>query len=150
MNSRRSTRFYDHRLVRVVQATRDTSLATRQGVPGSTARGWLRQAPRTVPLSADARTFLDLHRRLARLERRCRLLQAVVRLIVVLVRVLKPDLAHVRFAGSDKHRLLRAVGRTRGVLGLRRAPVDSSVVPGPHPVAVAGARRRCPGPARRP
>lgn len=34
---------------------------------------------------------------------------------------MKPDLSHVRFLGLDKARLLRAVDRTRGVLGLRRS-----------------------------
>jgi transposase InsO family protein len=118
MASRRSPRVYDSRLVRVVQLSRDPSIATRQGVPPSTARGWLRQAPRHVVLDADDRLFLDLHRRLARLERRCQRLAAILRLLVVLLRVLKPDLSHVRFVGPDKARLLRAIERTRRVLGL--------------------------------
>jgi transposase InsO family protein len=121
MTARRSPRVYDSRLVRVVQLSRDPSIATRQGVPASTARGWLRQAPRHVVLDADDRLFLDLHRRLAKLERRCQRLAAILRLFVVLFRVLKPDLSHVRFVGLDKARLLRAVDRTRGVLRLRRA-----------------------------
>lgn len=36
---------YDGRLVRVAQITRDPSIATRQGVPASTAKESLRQAP---------------------------------------------------------------------------------------------------------
>lgn len=95
MAAKRSLRVYDGRLVRVVQITRDPAIATRQGVPPSTARGWLRQAPRRVALDADDRLFLDLHRRLARLERRARPLAAMLRLFVVLLRVLKPDLSHV-------------------------------------------------------
>lgn len=121
MKSSRYTRFYDARLVRVVQTTGDPSIAVRQGVPPSTARGWLRQAPRHVVLDADDRLVLDLHRRLARAERRCDRLAAMLRLLVVLFRVAKPDLSRVRFAGLDKARLLRAVARTRGVLGLRRS-----------------------------
>jgi transposase InsO family protein len=74
-----------------------------------------------VALDADDRLFLDLHRRLARLERRCKRLAAILRLFVVLFRVLKPDLSHVRFVGLDKARLLRAVDRSRGVLRLQRA-----------------------------
>ena len=70
---------------------------------------------------ADDRAFLVLHRSLARLERRLKRLTAVLRLLLVLLRVLKPDLSHARFVGPDKARLLRAVHRTRGVLGLRRA-----------------------------
>lgn len=40
----RKQRTYDHRLRRLVQTTRDTQLAARQGVPASTAgdpRGWI-------------------------------------------------------------------------------------------------------------
>ncbi|MFM8387103.1 MAG: hypothetical protein ACKOCB_09850, partial [Planctomycetia bacterium] len=58
MASKRSPRVYDGRLVRVVQITRDPSIAMRQGVPPSTARGWLRQAPRHVALDTDDRLFL--------------------------------------------------------------------------------------------
>jgi hypothetical protein len=112
---------YDHRLVAVIQRTRDITIATRAGVPRSTAAGWLKQAPRHVRDADEDRAFLDLHRRLARLERRCQRLSAILRLFVVLFRVLRPDLSHVRFVGLDKARLLRAVHRSRGVLGLRRA-----------------------------
>lgn len=119
MENRRRTRFYDQRLVRAVQDAGDVPIATRVGVPRSTAAGWLKQARRQP--ASDDHAILVLHRRLARLERRCRRLAAMLRLFVILFRVLKPDLSHVRFVGLDKARLLRAVGRTRGVLGLTRA-----------------------------
>jgi transposase InsO family protein len=119
MENRRRTRFYDHRLIDAVQRTRDASIATRQGVPRSTAAGWLRQGPRRIS-GTDDRDWLALHRRLAKLERRCKRLAAMLRLFVVLFRVVKPDLSRVRFVGLDKARLLRAVERTRSVLGLRR------------------------------
>jgi hypothetical protein len=119
MENGRRTRFYDHRLIDAVQRTRDVSIATRVGVPRSTAAGWLRQGPRRVA-GTDERDWLALHRRLAKLERRCQRLAAMLRLFVVLFRVLKPDLSRVRFVGHDKARLLRAVERSRGVLGLRR------------------------------
>ena len=122
MTTKRQTRVYDHRLVLLVQQTRDVSIATRAGVPRTTAKGWLKQPLRVVAQPpADDRAFLVLHRSLARLDRRCQRLTAVLRLLLVLLRVLKPDLSHARFVGPDKARLLRAVHRTRGVLGLRRA-----------------------------
>lgn len=121
MESRRRTRFYDHRLVRAVQDSRDVTIATREGVPRSTAAGWLRQSPRRRAHGGGDLAVLELHRRIARLERRVEILTALLRLLLVLLRVAKPDLSRVRFAGRDKARLLRAVARTRGVLGLRRA-----------------------------
>jgi transposase InsO family protein len=121
MAVRRPQRVYDHRLVRLVQETRDTGLATRVGVPRSTVAGWLRRTPRPVtPAPGDGEALAGLRRRVAGLERRCRQLLAVLRLLFALLRVLKPDLARRRVAEPDKARLLRAVDRTRGVLGLRR------------------------------
>jgi hypothetical protein len=58
------------------------------------------------------RDWLALHRRLAKLERRCKRLAAMLRLFVVLFRVVKPDLSRVRLVGLDKARLLRAVERS--------------------------------------
>jgi hypothetical protein len=99
MPTRRSQRSYDHRLVRLVQETRDAGIATRLGVPRSTAAGWLRRAPRPVtPAPGDGEALADLHRRVAGLERRCRRLLAVLRVLFALVRTLQPDLSGVRVA----------------------------------------------------
>ena len=43
---------YDHRLRDLIQRTGDVTIATDLGVPHSTARGWLGQAPKVV-LSLD-------------------------------------------------------------------------------------------------
>ena len=59
----RMQRRYDHRLRELVQTTRDIQLATRQGVPESTARGWLNRSSTEV-VSIDV---LDLDT--ARLQR---------------------------------------------------------------------------------
>jgi hypothetical protein len=40
----REQKQYDHRLRELIQTTGDLDLATRHGVPRSTARGWLKQA----------------------------------------------------------------------------------------------------------
>jgi putative transposase len=91
------------------------------GVPRSTAYGWLRRAPLDVTTghAADP-SVTDLRRRVARLEKRVKRLAAVLRLLFVLFRVIAPDLSRVRFVGLDKARLLRAIDRTRDVIGLRR------------------------------
>ncbi len=49
----RSLRTYDHRLRDLVRRTRDVSLATRLGVPRSTASGWL-NGPARSTVSMDA------------------------------------------------------------------------------------------------
>ena len=121
MSSRRRPQIYDHRLIQLVQETRDPSIATTMGIPRSTVAGWLKRGPRPVTTApAPDATVHELQRKLARVEKRCRRLASVLRLLFVLLRVLKPDLSHVRFSGPDKARLLRAVDRTRGALGLQR------------------------------
>jgi hypothetical protein len=78
MEPKRHLRIYDHRLVQLVQETRDPSIATRLGVPRSTVAGWLRRAPRPVTTSADEDASLaEMWRRVARLEQRNRRLSSV-------------------------------------------------------------------------
>ena len=124
--SARRLRTYDHRLVQLVQRTRDIGLATRRGVPRSTARGWLRQDRGEVvtdPMLEE--TPAALHARVVRLERRVRRLGAMLRVVLALLRILRPDLSRLRVPeGSDKLRLLRAIDRARGVRGLQRMLVS--------------------------
>lgn len=120
MGSKRSLRSYDHRLVLLVQETRDRSIATQLGVPRSTVAGWLRRAPRAVTAAGSDDEAAVLRGRVARLERRCRRLVAILHVVIALLRALKLDLSRLRVAAPDKARLLRAVERTRSVLGLRR------------------------------
>ena len=121
MKSKRIQRSYDHRLVHLVQETGDATIATRIGVPRSTANGWVRRAPRSVTTGATADDALaELRTRVARLEKRNELSRAVLRILFALLRILKPDLTRLRVPAPEKARLLRAIDRTRGVLGLRR------------------------------
>lgn len=120
MATKRSQRAYDHRLVLLVQETRDPSIATRLGVPRSTVAGWLRRAPRVVTAASASDEAAVLRRRVARLERRCRRLVAILHVVFALLRAVKADLSRLRVAALDKARLLGAVDRTRGVLRLRR------------------------------
>ena len=78
----------DHRLRRLIQTTGDLGLAVRYGVPGSTARGWLKQS-RTDVVSIDV---LDmdaeaLQQELLSLRRRVTRLLALLHLVVVAIRV---------------------------------------------------------------
>ncbi len=53
MKPERQQRTYDHRLGRLVQDTGDMTIATRLGVPRSTAAGWI-TAPRPSPVLPHA------------------------------------------------------------------------------------------------
>jgi hypothetical protein len=64
-------------------------------------------------VSDPFRDHAILHRQIARLR-------AVLRVLFVLVCVAKPELHRVRTPAADEERLLQAVDRTSGVLGLRR------------------------------
>ena len=123
MSKRRAQRTYDHRLVRRVHETGDASIATRLGVPRSTAAGGVRRAPAAVVSAAAANdaAIVELQVRIARLETRLRRLTAFLRVLLALLRIVKPDLRYLRVPRTeDKARLLRAIERSREALGLRR------------------------------
>ena len=121
MPTSRRQRVYDHRLVALVQQTRDPSIARARSVPRSTVAGWLRRAVRPVTAAdEEAETAAALRCRIQVFEQRIRRLRAVLRVLFVLFRILTPDLSHLRVPAAEKSRLLRAVERTRDVLGLRR------------------------------
>ena len=72
---------YDHRLRDLVRGTGDVTIATDLGVPRSTARGWLRQAPKVV-VSLDVTNLRtsELQQEILELRRRVRKLTALLRL----------------------------------------------------------------------
>ena len=117
----RSQRVYDHRLKNLVQNTGDAHLAIRQGVPPSTARGWLRQSPCTV-ISIDVAEMdpLALQREVLVLRHRMQRILAVLRLMLSLLRLSGFSIARSRLPdGSDKAALLRTIERCRDVLPMR-------------------------------
>jgi len=79
---------YDHRLRELVRTTGDTGVATRLGVPRSTAQGWLRGDDRDV-VSCDVLNMetVALQAEVVKLRRRISVLVTIVRLLVVLVRL---------------------------------------------------------------
>ncbi len=107
----RSQRTYDHRLKELVYSTGDIQIAIEQGVPRSTAKGWLTSPPAEV-VSVDALdlTVDELRRELFVLRKRNRELFALLRLFVVLVRVSGFSLAKCRLPeGWKKRAILKAV-----------------------------------------
>ncbi len=116
-------RHYDHRFRRLVQQTGDAQLAVQNGVPRSTARDWLRlSTPDIVSLDVLSMSEEALQQEVIALRRHNAKLVAVLRLVVVLLKVSGVTLANRRFAdGAKKRRLVRAVERSRNVLSLRSA-----------------------------
>jgi putative transposase len=117
----RTRRTYDHRLRDLVRDSDDVTIATRLGVPRSTATGWLRRTAGNVvtaePLSIRER---QLQAEVVRLRRAVQAFRAVVRLLVALLRVLGVDLDWRRLPdGEAKSALLRAIDRAKSGLKLR-------------------------------
>lgn len=111
----RTLRRYDHRLREMVCNSKNIDAALSQGVPRSTARGWL--APRTalvVTVPATSHDTIHLQQQVIALRSRIDQLVSLLRLITVLLKVAGFSLARVRLPdGTAKARLLRAIDRSR-------------------------------------
>ncbi len=119
----RFQRTYDHRLRDLVRRTHDVTLATRAGVPRSTATGWLRRPVRqTVSLDVLSRNERALQAEVIRLRRRVRKLCAVARILMASIKVFDLDLEDQRVPdGASKSLILRAIERADGLLKFRTA-----------------------------
>src|SRR6516164_2272753 len=107
----RHQRRYDHRLRDIVQRTGDLTIATNLDVPRSTARGWLRKAPKVV-VSLDVTNLKtsELQQEVLELRRRVKKLRALLRLAIALLRTSGFTFTHERLPdGRSKVRILRAV-----------------------------------------
>ncbi|MEE9179716.1 MAG: DDE-type integrase/transposase/recombinase [Vicinamibacteria bacterium] len=107
----------------MVHSSGNIELAIQNGVPRSTAKDWLRRpTPTIVTLDVTAMTEDALREEVAALRQRNDRLIAVLRLLVVLLRISGFTLARCRVAdGSKKALLLRAVENSRSSLSLRSA-----------------------------
>jgi putative transposase len=136
---------YDHRLRDLVQRTGDVTIATNLGVPRSTARGWLRKAPKVV-VSLDVTNLKtpELEQEVVELRRRVKKLTALLRLAVALLRSSKFTLTHERLPdGRDKLRILRAVDRSRGFVPLLDTLAVLAIVPDSVPCLATATVRVC-------
>ena len=118
-----SQRVYDHRLRDLVRTVGDPGIVAEFGVPRSTALGWLRGEYGPV-VTADVLDMdhVRLQAEVLNLRRRVRILAAIVRLLVALVRAFDIRLDRTRLPeGAAKTRLLRAIERARSALSLRGA-----------------------------
>ena len=118
---RRERRVYDHRLRELVRETGDPTVATKLGVPRSTAAGWLRGGPQDViTLDVLALRETQLLAEVLKLRRRIRALGSVVSLLLALLRVSGFRLeARPLPPGPARTALLRGVQRAREWLPLR-------------------------------
>ena len=119
----RTRRRYDHRLRGLVHSSGNIGLAIQNGVPRSTAKDWLRRpTPTVVTLDVTAMTEDALREEVVALRQRNDRLIAVLRLLVVLLRISGFTLARCRVAdGSKKVLMLRAIENSRASLSLRSA-----------------------------
>ena len=110
---------YDHRIRQAIVKTGDASLFPALAIPDSTRRSWLsRGVAEVVTLNEADAAIVELHWRIAKLEKRVGILVAVVRLLVTLVRVSGATLAETRVpTASGKARLLRAITRAESAIG---------------------------------
>ncbi len=116
-------RTYDHRLRELVCESGSLHLADKAGVCRPTAKSWLRRGTREV-VSVDlvAKEALQLRADVLKLERRVEVLLAIVRLLIVLVRMRGARLTDDRLPeGADKQRALNALQRSTSVLRLDTA-----------------------------
>lgn len=123
MEAHRTHRRYDHRLRRLVHDTGNIQLALRNGVPRSTARDWFRLPSKdVVTLDVCSMSESALQQEVVGLRARNAKLVAMLRLVVVLLRVCDVTLARRRISDGDKkRRIFRAVGRSRASIPLRAA-----------------------------
>src|SRR5512139_1040749 len=93
----RSQSRYDHRLRDLVRTTRDITCALQHGVPRSTARGWLTgSAAPVVTVDVLNRDTLQLQQEILRLRTRIQKLIALLRVLLVVLRISKFSLDRTR------------------------------------------------------
>lgn len=114
-------RAYDHRLREHVCRTGARSLDHRIQIPRSTISSWKRRGLRPVITIAHlGEDWQELLCKIEKLERRARLLAAVVRLLLALLRASGIRVTNERLPeGAAKEKLLRAVQSAEAALPLR-------------------------------
>jgi hypothetical protein len=96
----RCQRSYDHRLKELVRTSADPSLAIDLGIPASTVMGWLCNPPQqVVTLDVLSMEEQELEREVLMLRQRIRKLLALLRLLVVLLRISGFTLVNERIHG---------------------------------------------------
>ena len=118
---RRLQKTHDPRLRELVREAGNPGVVAGLGIPRSTVCGWLRSDPRPVfSIDVVQKMDTDLQREVLKLRRRIEILQALVRLLLAIVRLSGFRLDSERLPdGLDKARVLKAIEMARRVLPLR-------------------------------
>lgn len=115
----RTQRRYDHRLQSLVKTTRDIRFAVRQGVPRSTARGWLtRSNTEVVTLDVLESDTIRLQQEVMILRHRIAQIGSLLRLVITILKVSNFSLSRLP-EGTAKLRVLRSIERSRSHFHLR-------------------------------
>ncbi len=122
MNKARQQNRYDHRLQELVRSSGDIHLATRIGVPRSTASGWLRKEISTVvSMNVSSTSKKDLEAEVLKLRKRIELLTVLLRAVVAFVKAAGLSLTHTRIPdAASKRKIMRAVERATNSRQRRR------------------------------
>jgi len=114
---------YDHRIRHAIVKTGNADLFPRLDIPDSTRRSWIKRGLTTVVTLDERDTeIVELHARMAKLEKKVAVLATVVRLLVTLVRVTGTKLSETRLpSATAKRRVLRAADRAGAVIGRNAA-----------------------------
>ena len=111
----RAQRSYDHRLKQLVRQTGRIDVALQSGVPRSTAYGWLTHSHSdVVTLDVFDVDVADLQGEVVQLRRRCCRLNALLRLIITVMKVSDFSISRVRLPEEQaKRRVLRTIQQAR-------------------------------------
>jgi hypothetical protein len=109
-STNRTQNKYDHRLRELIRSTGDIDYAIQLGVPRSTARGWLTSTGSdVVTLDVVSMDTLRLQQEVLRQQRRGDRLAALLRVVIVVLKLSGISLSNIRIPeGTAKMLLLRA------------------------------------------
>ena len=112
---------YDHRLRDLVRATADSTITRKNGVPRSTAAGWIKNKPKDVlSIQPIAPNPPELQQEIVRLREQIAKLRSLLRLIFVILRLSGFKLERCRIPDpKNKRRLIQAVDRATAVIPKR-------------------------------
>ena len=122
MNTRVLNR-YDHRLRELVHSTADSTIARKNGVPRSTAAGWIKNKPRTVVSTpALALNPAELQQEVVHLRSQVAKLRAILRLVFRIICLSGFKLERNRIPDpSNKSKLIQAIDKATAVIPKRSA-----------------------------
>lgn len=118
---RSAKRVYDYRLRNYVRQNRDSKIAIDLGVPRSTVSGWLKSpVQEIVTHEVFDLDDLQVRRRILKLERRLRIVTAIMVLLLGMIRTFRVRIDYERLPDEQsKKKLLRANDRAHKVLPIK-------------------------------